>query len=177
MSKGTRIPLADAIENCKIIEDLTKEHSEQTGTPALEYMVVGSIRRKCETCGDGDMVFWEKDRRTLTNIVVEAKANSVISKLETMLDGRVISAVMAGGFKIDFWFAEENGWWHKVQFYTGNHAYNDQLMSKINATGKWLTRMGFFDELGQRIVVNSEKELFDVYGETYVSPENRSLIA
>lgn len=175
MSKGTRIPLADAIENCKIIEDLIKEYSEQTGTPRLEYIICGSIRRKSETCGDGDIVFWEKDREVLSSIMSNAKEAGIVSKMETMSSGKVNNVTLPSGFKIDLWFAEENGWWHKVQFYTGgqSRAYDDELMAKINATGKWLGRTGFFDELGKRIIVNSEKELFEAYGLEYVSPENR----
>jgi DNA polymerase/3'-5' exonuclease PolX len=176
MSRGTRIPLAEAAAHCRIIEDLIKEYSEHMGTPALEYLVVGSIRRKCETCGDGDIVIWEKDREVLTKIMSSAKENNIVAKMETMPCGNIISITMPAGYKIEFYFAEENGWWHKVQFITGSRDYNEVLMTKINAKGKWLSRTGFFDELGQRIIVNSEKELFEAYGEEYVSPENRSLI-
>ena len=57
MSKGVRIPLADAIINCAVIEKLITDYATQTNTTSLEYMIVGSIRRKYETCGDGDIVF------------------------------------------------------------------------------------------------------------------------
>ena len=139
-------------------------------------MVCGSVRRNRETCGDGDIVFWEKDRDAISKIMLDAKEKNLILKMETMQSGKVNNVTMNTGFKIDLWFAAENGWWHKVQFYTGSHDYNETIIAKINPTGKRIGRTGFFDELGQRIIVNSEEELFRVYGIDYIPPEDRSLI-
>jgi DNA polymerase (family X) len=167
MSKGLRIPISEAIEQCKIITDLIC---------SIEYEVCGSIRRKCIDCGDGDIVFWKKDRALITEIMNKALEQNIISKMSTMLCGLINNVIMPNGFKIDFWFAEEDGWFHKVQFYTGSHDYNEELIKLVKQSGKLLNRMGFFGEFGKRIIVNSEEELFAAYGIEYVTPENRSLI-
>jgi len=173
MSKGIRIPLADAISQCNIIENLLQEYSTANNTPILEYMIVGSIRRKTIDCGDGDIVFWEKDRETLTSIINLNK--NLFSKIEAMKSGKINNVTMSSGFKIDFWFAKENCWWHKIQFYTGSWDYNEVIIKNINMTGKYLGRIGFYDELGKQIIVNSEEELFSMYNINYTIPENRSL--
>ena len=168
------------ISNRQILKELAKFNSEVT----LE--ICGSYRRKAETSGDIDVLFYSNDTEQtdffpkflnylndfgflvdhLTSLDSDTKYMGMCKYKNNpvrRIDIRYISINSVGAAKL---------------YFTGSGDFNKNMRSYANSKGYTINEYGIYKlkadkSKGLKIKTRTEKDIFDVLKIEYVEPENR----
>ena len=139
----------------------------------IRASVAGSIRRKCETIGDIDMVataerrYWKKIIRQFTRLPGvermiaggETRASVVLKEHEIQADVRVVHE-------------EEYG--AAMLYFTGCKEHNILLRTIARKHGWKINEYGVFDiESGKRLAGETEEGIYRLFGLPFIPPEKR----
>jgi len=149
--------------------------------------VCGSYRRLKETSGDIDLVITHDKYKTSNRVMKHNFIDIIVSKLiddhiiiESLTKTDVKTKYM-GIFKwknskprrIDIRMIPTESYYSAILYFTGSKDFNKTMRLNAIAHGYTLNEYGLFDENDNMFTVKSEKEIFDLLGMEYVTPDKR----
>ncbi len=141
----------------------------QASVPEAVLVPVGSLRRGCDTCGDIDLVAYRADPSLLDRLTEYAPVSRVLGKGDTKA-----SVLINDGFQADLRLVPPESAGAALQYFTGSKAHNITLRDRALERGLKLNEYGVFrNEDDQRVAGETEDEIYQVLGLTFVPPELR----
>ncbi len=136
----------------------------------------GSLRRRCETIGDVDILasVEDEDRETvMDDFVSHEKVQDVLGHGETKSSIRT-----RNGVQVDLRLVTDEQYPFALHYFTGSKEHNVAMRSLANDRDLKLNEYGLFRENGddeeeERIDCGTEKELFETLDLHYIPPELR----
>ena len=163
--------------------------------PDIMVVVCGSYRRKRPSSGDIDVLITHPDIKTdddlinsnvkyLKNIVGGLKSKKfLIDDLTTQGDtkymGVCVHPNVSIGRRIDIRFVTFESFYPALLYFTGSMMFNKLSRTVALEKGYTLNEYGIYKFVRgskeERIVVSSEKEIFDILGLVYLEPDQREI--
>jgi len=152
--KRTKLIVAD-----RILEDF------------VEYLksgeVAGSVRRRKETVGDGDILVADDGSDVIDRFVVYEDVKKVLAKGPTKS-----SVLLKSGFQVDLRVIGKESYGAALLYFTGSKEHNIELRKMAVKKGLKINEYGLFDGK-KRIAGKSEQEMYRALGLPYIEPELR----
>lgn len=139
-----------------------------------KIMVVGSLRRQCETVHDIDIVLCEAPGFTLSqSLILQHYLGGAWQYLKGK--SKIVNGIYSG-IPVDLYFATPETWWTLVVIRTGSAQHNIKLCQRAKSLGMKLHADGSgIEELHTKVLwaVHSEEEVFKILQLDYVEPKDR----
>ncbi len=150
--------------------------------------ICGSYRRLSLTSGDIDMIIVHPHIITKDDA---SKSNYLYKIIKKLKEKKLIVASLTsdnvptkymGLFqlnktkplrRIDIRFIPYESYYYALLYFTGAKDFNRKMRRIASDLGYLLNEYGLYDEKGNMLHVNSEKEIFDLLGMEYLSPDKR----
>lgn len=134
----------------------------------VRLAVAGTIRRRCETHGDIDLVACAKDPEGLAGVF------EVYREVEEVLEtgATPLSVMLNSGMRANLWIVEEEAYSAALHHVTGSASHVAQMRERASEAGLRLNEGGLFDG-DRRIPCEDEPALFEALGLSEVPPELR----
>lgn len=166
-TKSSRMVLSYANElSNKIINYLNKSKF------VLDAKTLGSLRRKRETVGDIDIAVSSKNpSEVLDHFVAYPHAERVVEK-----GVRTATILTSGNKQIDLMVESPDGFGALLQHFTGSRNHNIKFREIALSKGYSLSDYGVrkkIDSKKKLIRFKTEKELYNFFGLTFITPELR----
>jgi len=156
--------------------------------PELFGAICGSYRRMKETSGDIDLIVVHPKIQTKTDLKVNKYFKTIIKTLKMggfiieSLTGDDVESKFMGIFKfeeiigrIDIRFMPYESFYFAYLYFTGGVDLNRNMRLVAITHGYKLNEYGLYkDGSSKSIIVESEKEIFDILGLNYLQPKDRS---
>lgn len=176
-----KIPRSDMIEMDNYLHTVVRKIDIE-----LFCIICGSYRRQKPTSNDIDALIIHPDFRAgkapknyLNLFITQLKKEKFIVD---SLTGDDVPTKYMGLCKwnnivrrIDIRFIPYNSYYTATLYFTGSADLNKRMRVLADSLGYKLSEYGLFDEKGIPFEINSEKDVFDLLGMEYISPENRSI--
>ena len=132
--------------------------------------IAGSLRRKKETIGDLDiLVSSEFPDEVMDYFVKYPSVQRVLLKGITKT-----SVLLNDGLQVDLRVVKKESYGSALQYFTGSKEHNVKMRSIAIKKGFKLNEYGLFDKNTDEYVVgNTEEELYNTLGLSYIEPELR----
>ena len=159
-----RTPLYRALPAAEtIVERLRK-------VPAVTAAeIAGSIRRRCETIGDIDLLVAATDPAPVTSAFAHMPEVAQI-----VAEGPTRSTVrLRSGLQADLRVVEPRSFGAALQYLTGSKAHSIALRTRALRQGLKLSEYGVFDRRGRRKGGKTEEEMYRAVGLPWIPPELR----
>lgn len=179
--KKTEANIIKAIENMNMTEGRRPLYSVLTIADRIAAVlraidgaesvgIGGSLRRKCETIGDIDLVVSTQ----IPDRIMEA-FSSIDMFAEIAAKGSTkAEAVTHDGIKCELRAVAPESFWTGLHHITGSRAHHVKLRGIAGRQGLKISEYGISrDDTGEMIHVDSEEELYAILGMNYVPPELR----
>lgn len=155
--------------------------------PHLFGVICGSYRRQLELSNDIDFVIVHTKMKTfndtkknnyLTKFVKSLKHHQIIIDSLTSDD---VSTKYMGIYKlnnnpyrrIDIRYVPYNSFYTAILYFTGSKEFNKKMRFLATNMGYLLNEYGLYNENNKQIDIYSEKDIFDILGMEYVTPDKR----
>lgn len=159
-----RYKLSEALFYTESVVEKMKKHK---ATERIE--IAGSIRRRRETIGDGDILMVSKDPEASMDYFTKLpEISRVLGKGKTKA-----TIEFENGFQADLRVIEAKSWGAALQYFTGNVAHNVKVRKLAIAKGWKLNEYGIFDKKDKYLVGKSEEEVYEELGMQTPPPEIR----
>ena len=138
-------------------------------SPDAEILMVGSLRRGCETCGDLDVLAAGAPPTLMEAFTNYRLVQRVLARGETKS-----SVLLAEGFQADIRLVPRESLGAASQYFTGSKAHNIALRDRAIQRGLKLNEYGLFrvdDDV--RIAGETEQGIYEALGLALVPPELR----
>ena len=138
-------------------------------SPDAEILMVGSLRRGCETCGDLDVLAAGAPPTLMEAFTNYRLVQRVLARGETKS-----SVLLAEGFQADLRLVPRESLGAASQYFTGSKAHNIALRDRAIQRGLKLNEYGLFrvdDDV--RIAGETEQGIYEALGLALVPPELR----
>lgn len=149
--------------------------------------ICGSYRRLKKTSGDVDIIIINNEYKKMSQKLDKNYLDIIVKKL---LDKNIIIESLTrtdvktkymGIFKwknskprrIDIRFIPLESYYSAILYFTGSKDFNKNMRLNAIAHDYTLNEYGLFDEKNKMFKVNSEKEIFDLLGMEYLTPDKR----
>ncbi len=149
--------------------------------------ICGSYRRLKPFSGDVDLIIIHQDYKKINQTPKENYLDKVVNKL---IDEKIIIESLTrtdvktkymGIFswknskprRIDIRLIPLESYYAATLYFTGSKDFNKNMRLNAIAHGYTLNEYGLFDEKEKKFKVNSEKDIFDLLGMEYITPDNR----
>lgn len=149
--------------------------------------ICGSYRRLKKTSGDVDIIIIHNEYKKMSQKLDKNYLDIIVKKL---LDKNIIIESLTrtdvktkymGIFKwknskprrIDIRFIPLESYYSAILYFTGSKDFNKNMRLNAIAHDYTLNEYGLFDEKNKMFKVNSEKEIFDLLGMEYLTPDKR----
>ncbi len=135
-----------------------------------KIVVVGSIRRRCPSVNDIDIVLLPSDPWNLHQEIL-----NLSRPFKPKASGPKIMRIEVSSTQVDIYFADETTWATLLLIRTGSTENNIRLCSIAKKKGWHLAASGdgLFDEKGKRIAGDSEESIYEALDLKYQKPEER----
>ncbi len=135
-----------------------------------KIVVVGSIRRRCPSVNDIDIVLLPSDPWNLHQEIL-----NLSRPFKPKASGAKIMRIEVSSTQVDIYFADEATWATLLLIRTGSAENNIRLCSIAKKKGWHLAASGdgLFDEKGKRIAGESEESIYEALDLKYQKPEER----
>jgi len=158
--------------------------------PDLMVVIAGSYRRQKNSCGDVDCLISSKahqgeeiaDYGYLNKIVKELTSSGFIKDSLTNEGEKKYMGVCqlassnSKGRRIDIRMVNYDNFYAALLYFTGSANFNIKLRKTAMELGLKLNEYSFeSNKTGKKILVHSEKEIFDILGMEYVLPTDRNI--
>lgn len=155
--------------------------------PKLFGTVCGSYRRLKETSGDVDLIIIHTDYKHLNDKIkinyIDIFINHLIKNniiIESLTKTDVKTKYM-GIFKwknskprrIDVRFIPYESYYSAILYFTGSKDFNKNMRLNAIAQNYTLNEYGLYDDNNKPFKINSEKDIFDILGMEYITPDKR----
>lgn len=154
-------------EAAMIADDLIDHLRARAST--RDFMPVGSLRRRCDTCGDVDILAIGGDASLMDALLEYPRVERVLGRGETKSSVR-----LSGGYQADLRLVAPEGRGAALQYFTGSKAHNIVLRDRAMQRGFKLNEYGLFridDEV--RVAGDTEEGVYEALGLPYIEPELR----
>jgi DNA polymerase/3'-5' exonuclease PolX len=153
--------------------------------PDIRAQVCGSYRRLRPTSNDIDIVMYEADWsklvrhiNSLGTMVIQTPFAIGSSRIETVLTMQYASRTYQ--IKMDAFFTTPEEWPFAILYATGNGLYNLRMRNSAKRHGMRLNQRGLYKvsaagKITRKLIASSEREIFELLGIQFTSPENRSV--
>jgi DNA polymerase (family 10) len=160
---GERMELRAALRAAgAVIEELRSRRGLVSRVTAA-----GSLRRRCETIGDIDILACGPDA---ADILGTFTAGSHVA--EVLVAGETkASVVTEQGSQVDLRVVDEAQFGAALQYFTGSKAHNIKLRGLARKRGMKINEYGLFK--GSKVIASNEEEIYDALGMGWVPPELR----
>jgi DNA polymerase (family 10) len=160
---GGRVPLGEALP---LVSELAERLRAVSGVKRLE--VAGSIRRRKETIGDGDLlVVSGEPERVMDALAGLPEVADVIAHGPTKT-----SVKLRSGMDVDMRVVPAESFGAALLYFTGSKAHNIVLRKMAIAKGLKLSEYGVFH--GEKSIAGrTEEEVYAALGLPYIPPELR----
>ena len=163
-----RILLKDAKDICKLIVERIK------GIRGVQKVTIaGSIRRKCETVGDIDMVIVAElpNRERITN---ELTRVSIIEKILIKGKTKVSFIIKERNIQVDCRIVSKDEYGAALLYFTGSKEHNIALRSIAKERGYKINEYGLYNiKTNEKIAGENEAEIYRILNLPYIEPEKR----
>ena len=141
--------------------------------PGAEIVIVGSLRRGCETCGDLDILAAVADDATSALLMDAFARYRLVERI--LAHGETKSSVrLWGGFQADLRIVPRDSLGAALQYFTGSKAHNIALRDRAIQRGLKLNEYGLYRvEDESRIAGDDEAGVYAALGLGFVAPELR----
>ena len=152
--------------------------TQKFGKGTYTIAVAGSYRRKKSQSGDMDILI-TSTVFTLMDMVTVLQEWGLITDVLSMKDEKFMGIAHCKGglgqhFRMDIEFIDKEEWWTGLAYFTGSQITNISMRTEAKKKGMTLSQHGLFiTDTRERIPINSEEELFEKLGLTYLPPEKR----
>jgi DNA polymerase (family 10) len=165
-SAPKRRPLAEAMLAAEAIVERMKSVN---GVLACDY--AGSLRRRCETVGDLDILVAAE--KVDAPAIMEAFATApgvveVLGKGDTKS-----SVVLDGGMQADLRVIQRDAWGAAMQYFTGSKDHNVAMRTLAVKKKLKVSEYGVFDESGAKLAGEDEAAVYAAIGLAWMPPELR----
>lgn len=176
-----KIPRAEMVEIDNYLHDIANGIDIE-----LFIIVCGSYRRQKDFSNDVDVLMihpsfkvGNQQKNYLSIFVKELKKQNFIVD---SLTGENVQTKYMGLCKwnniirrIDIRFIPYNSYYSATLYFTGSADLNKRMRTLADSLDYKLNEYGLFDNKNIPFEVNSEKDIFDLLGMEYISPEDRSI--
>jgi DNA polymerase (family 10) len=134
-----------------------------------DFVPVGSVRRRVETCGDLDVLAIGADRSVMDRLAAWPEVERTLGQGETKT-----SVLLRGGVQTDLRLVPAESRGAALQYFTGSKAHNIVLRDRAIRLGYKLNEYGLF-RLSDGVAVAGANEagIYETLGLQYVEPELR----
>jgi DNA polymerase (family 10) len=137
--------------------------------PDAEILMVGSLRRGCETCGDLDVLAAGAPPSLMDAFTNYRLVQRVLAHGDTKS-----SVLLSEGFQADLRLVARESLGAAQQYFTGSKAHNIALRDRAIQQGLKLNEYGLFRVDGDvKIAGDSEESIYEALGLAFVPPELR----
>jgi DNA polymerase (family 10) len=141
----------------------------RAAAPEAEIVVVGSMRRGCETCGDIDILAAGAPPSLRDVFINYRLVERVLGHGDTKS-----SVLLWGGFQADLRTVERNSLGAAMQYFTGSKAHNIELRDRAIRRGLKLNEYGLFKvDDDSKVAGETEESIYEALGLAVVPPELR----
>lgn len=140
----------------------------------LQWEITGSYRRGAEQSGDMDVLV-RADGQTIDQIV--SRIDLLVGDLAsgpTKYMGIIQLKDGYPGRRIDIRLIDGESYPYALLYFTGSKTYNIMLRNKAIEKGWRLNEYTMFDQDGQKLPANSEKDIVTLLGLPYLPPNERN---
>jgi DNA polymerase (family 10) len=139
------------------------------GEPNIEFVPVGSLRRRCETCGDLDVLAIGASAAAMDRFTAYPLVDRALGRGDTKS-----SVLLRGGQQADLRLVPSESRGAALQYFTGSKAHNIALRDRAIGLGFKLNEYGLFRiEGGERVAGESEEDIYAALGLPWIPPELR----
>lgn len=178
-----KIPREEMVEietTIKKIFEANPEFCPQNTEGSVDWLIAGSYRRGEPESGDVDVLI----KSTKTNLV---KLSNIVEILTN--EGLLIGDLARGPTKymgilklddhhparrIDILILPEKEWAFATLYFTGSARFNVLTRQRAIDMGLRMNEHGIVDQNGHVLQAQTEEDIFDILGITYLSPEERA---
>jgi DNA polymerase (family 10) len=150
-----------------IAEELATALREHPAANRVE--VAGSVRRWAETCKDIDLIATAEKPKALAEHLVAHELIAAAGK--PGVNG--VRAQTHNGISVDLRIVAPAAFGNLLQHFTGSQAHNVQLREEAVGRGLSVSEHGIKDEEGEVLLCESEHEVYERLGYSYIEPELR----
>jgi DNA polymerase (family 10) len=162
---GRHLSAQVAVVASRIVEALA------AAEPQAEFVPVGSLRRRAETCGDLDILAVGATSAVMTTFTELPQVTRVLGHGDTKS-----SVLLDAGLQADLRLVGPDQKGAALQYFTGSKAHNIQLRDRAMARGLRLNEYGLTRlEDGAVIAGADEEGIYEALGLAWVPPELREL--
>ena len=137
--------------------------------PAVELILVGSLRRGCDTCGDIDILAVGGDTALMDAFAEAPRVERILGHGDTKSSVR-----LRGGYQADLRLVPTESRGAAMQYFTGSKAHNIVIRDRAVQRGLKLNEYGLFRvEDDHRIAGDTETGIYEALGLAAVEPELR----
>ena len=165
-----RIPLNEFLHHKSFIEKNLKKFN-------LIYDFVGSFRRGNKTMGDIDILIMNNNKFNLKNFIKELIELRYIKEILALGKVKFSGIVrLDGGIfrRLDILICPENEYYYSLLYFTGSAEFNigfrNYVKQNFNIS---LSEHGIKDNKIRIPLMKSEKDIFDLLGMEYITPDKR----
>lgn len=161
-------------------EDIIKEINEREGTK-LFSSAAGSYSRGSEYSGDLDVILCsDKDGETSQYIeeIIERIKNEGLIVEKIAFKNKKFEGIgfieNEAKFQVDIEIVNSlDEYYYEILYFTGPASLNIKMRAKANELGYHLTNHEMTDIDGNKVIVNSEEEIFQILQMEYIPPQQR----
>lgn len=137
--------------------------------PDAEIMIVGSLRRGCETCGDLDIVAAGAPPGLMEAFTGYKLVERILARGETKS-----SVLLWGGFQADLRLVGREHHGAALQYFTGSKAHNIALRDRAIGLGLKLNEYGLYRiDDGSLVAGGDEEGIYEALGLQWIPAELR----
>jgi DNA polymerase/3'-5' exonuclease PolX len=153
--------------------------------PHLLGTICGSYRRLKHTVNDIDFLIVHPKLVTEKDIN-KSKINYLETFIKNLIKKKYIIAsltrsdvkttyrgIFKGYIRIDIRFIPYESFYSAYLYFTGSGDFNKKIRLHANHLGYTLSEYGLFDSSDKMVKINSEKDIFNILGMEYLTPELR----
>jgi DNA polymerase (family 10) len=134
-----------------------------------DFIVVGSLRRGCETCGDIDILAVGGDVSLMDVFTAHPRVERILGHGTTKS-----SVLLQGGYQIDLRLVPHESRGAALQYFTGSKAHNIAVRDRAVRLGLKLNEYGVFRvDDDSRVAGETEEGVYEALGMAWVEPELR----
>jgi len=142
----------------------------------FNWVMAGSYRRQEESSGDIDLLIENNGSIDMDKIyqLLSPFIPTVLSKGTKKLAGIFRLSNEYYGHRIDILIVEPENWVYALLHFTGSGQFNKLIRDRAKSFGWKLSEYSLTNENGNKIIVNDEKDIFDLLKVEYLEPIERT---